>query len=568
MAASGDSAIFNLVVYRAADFRFIRLVHSDTQPPPLAYMGDWSHNPEYCTEVNMLALWCVLKAKEHRIALTAWLNGEPACVLELPPFSRLRLDIKLSVCREDDRYMVTGALVFAQLPNLAWLDDTGTRVVQYIPSLFSLAHNDDVRIDNVCDQLLIASPHLRKAVSQGSELWRDASVRSGLLIAPPGSGKEVLADFLHAGNVLFRRDKDEAKFQASDIAEKDHTLSTIQFAGYDSSDIWRRDLYGELLPRKDVPVQGQQDNDNNSEQEREVRIEDLVWRNGLLRRARGTTVFFDEIDKASENVLRALLRFLENDEVSPQGGPTFSLGKGEGKEADCFKCLRLFAGSKSRNDMFALNPPDFWTRIQFVLDMVHPLEIHNEEDRCRCLQEYTLMFLFRSIDPDEAINEGDARKSLASVLCAINNAHAPSLDDLRRIAPLIASMEYPYLYLNAEYARNLSQQITEFLVWIPSARLNIRNLKALIKRLDARIRYWVTYEFDSLETKIIPNTSSKDPFITELEALLERPEIDPLFKTELGGTIAKLSARHQDRHRRRDWIWAQLHHIILEVFDA
>ena len=176
------------------------------------------------------------------------------------------------------------------------------------------------------------------------------------------------------------------------------------------------------------------------------------------------------------------------------------------------------------------------------------------------------MFLFRGIDPEQAIAEANVRTSLANVLASFNDAREPALDDLRRVAPLVAKMEYPYLYLNAEYARELSQHVAEFLVWIPSARLSVRNLKAVIKRLDARIRDWVTYEFDPLDTE--PKNDPGDPVVTRLEALAARSETSAALKQDLDDAIAQLRARVQERHRSRDWIWAQLHHLALEVFDA
>lgn len=561
LAAPGDSISCNLIVFRAADFRFVRLAHPGFSPPPLAYIGEWSHNSAYCAEVDLLALWCVLKADEHRSGLLAWFRGESACVLELPPFYNLRIDVELAVSRIENRYIVHGKLAAARLPNLGWMSETGTRLVRHLPSLFSIWHNDAERIEGVRGQLLIASPHLRSAASQGSSLWRDASVRSALLIAPPGSGKEVLADFLHTGRVVFRRKTKDPRLQAPDIAEKDYTLPTIQLAGYGSKEAWQRDLYGTLLQ---PPGDGEEP---NKELPQEVQVEDLVWRNGLLRRARGTTVFFDEIDKAGEGFLKALLRFLENDDVAPYGGPAFPLGKGDGEEARGFKCLRLFAGSAPRNEMFALRPSDFWTRIQLVVDIVHPLEIHGRGERLRCLQEYVLMFILRGVDPNEAIAPADDKKSLTQVLAAVNDAREPDPDDLRKIAPLASRMDYPFLYLNADYARELTRHVAEFLVWIPSARLSVRNLKALMKRLDVRIRDWVTYEFDPLDVEG-SREQGVDPLIARLEVLSRKLDAPGTVKAELDRTIEELRTRRQERHRNRDWIWAHLHHLALEVFDA
>ena len=54
--------------------------------------------------------------------------------------------------------------------------------------------------------------------------------------------------------------------------------------------------------------------------------------------------------------------------------------------------LYVFTGSTPREEMFEIAPHDFWTRISHVVEMKHPLELDDENERRSVLGDYFQMF--------------------------------------------------------------------------------------------------------------------------------------------------------------------------------
>lgn len=235
-----------------------------------------------------------------------------------------------------------------------------------VPASLSLVDGDykegDRRRDFAKPQrVLLSSRAVRSAMENISEVWNDPTANSVLLVAPPGSGKEVLVE------VLFRGKKLEGEFLS---------LSLAQMSFEETS----RVLFGSA---DDQP--------------------------GFVERSAGGLLFIDEVDKANEASRSMLLRVLENDRFIVPGTSREVRVGAAGK-----KPLYVFAGSMPKSDMFSCGPIDFWTRISHVIEMGHFLYADSLVGRRTVAEDYFALFWLQHVPkffeksdllPDKAYND-------------------------------------------------------------------------------------------------------------------------------------------------------------------
>ena len=209
--------------------------------------------------------------------------------------------------------------------------------------------------------VLLASDNYCMAVEQLSEVMNDPTVKSALIIAPPGSGKERLSQMAYVCRCRIRN-KLHGPFVATTLAGMDVDEAQRMLFSFEG----KLPNYKSLTREADIQA-GDGD------------------RRGLVFQALGGALFLDEIDKTKEPVLAMLLRFLESQEILlPDRNIILHLKKDQVP-------LYVFAGSMIRRDMFDLKPADFWTRVSHVVEMPHPLAVDTSEMR-RIVREYIRMF--------------------------------------------------------------------------------------------------------------------------------------------------------------------------------
>ena len=204
-----------------------------------------------------------------------------------------------------------------------------------------------------------------------AEVWNDATAKTALVIAPPGSGKENLAS--SAYHLRRSRRKSRRKNEivrgllvTSSLSPYNALLNEKQLISIESNCV---------LPPAYATLTGTGDGRPDA---------------GLLLKALGGTLFLDEIDKCPVETRSGLLRILESETlVEPNSGRILSLKR--------VAPYYVFAGSKPRNEMFSLEPRDFWTRISHVIEMRHPLGLEGDQHRLFVLQEYFQMFWNRHV---------------------------------------------------------------------------------------------------------------------------------------------------------------------------
>lgn len=208
---------------------------------------------------------------------------------------------------------------------------------------------------------LLSSDNYCEAILEMTEVLNDPTAKSVLLIAPPGSGKEKLAE-----SAFYCRDQTEpsGKFVATSMAGLNAVeAAKLLFSVEDNS------LHYD--PSKD-PLDGYVPSD--------------YPKNGLILKALGGALFIDEIDKTDKSIRDMLLRVLESGELTVPGSSQIL------KIPRDRIPLYIFAGSMNRTSMFQESPPDFWTRISHVIEFAHPLGINDIEKARKVVKDYLWMF--------------------------------------------------------------------------------------------------------------------------------------------------------------------------------
>jgi hypothetical protein len=208
---------------------------------------------------------------------------------------------------------------------------------------------------------LLSSDNYCEAILELTEVLNDPTAKSVLLIAPPGSGKEKLAE-----SAFYCRDqtKPSGDFVGTTLAG----LNAVEAAKLLFS------VDDRLLKTAD-PKKLLEDYEPAKQS-----------RDGLILKALGGALFIDEIDKTDRSIRDLLLRVLESREITVPG--TSQILKIPKDKIP----LYIFAGSMNRTSMFQESPPDFWTRISHVIEVAHPLGINDIEKARKVVKDYLWMF--------------------------------------------------------------------------------------------------------------------------------------------------------------------------------
>lgn len=574
---------FELNLEARQNLKIVRIQLVDLEnPPPFAFQGEWSDDSKDARSIKLTAVAALWHDRKLRRGAINWLKkgtDAPEFLLDYPPLAHFVLSLKGVARRVDSDKWTISLTVSIRIPHFL---ENG--VVTAIPSLLTL--KCPLARDWKCKRkgfqelelffrkfenppknvsLLVASPHLRAAVEKLSELWADQSLRNILLIAPPGSGKEVLADFLHAGSVFFGQEKaltkdlapkDKEKSLWAELHEWERAVTRIagaSLAGTKDIAVVRQILFGrvaKLEKRQWAFLKRLFRPQGSGELAIAVDVDsDLFWTGGLVLDARGTTVFLDEIDKCEPEIRAALLRFLENEEIHPVDSlrplRLGDLEKSKPVESQQrkLKTRLLFAGSKSRKEILDSPPPDFWTRMHRIIEIPHPFEIPDTGERRRCIQEYVIFFLYRGVKDklvDKVKRKADKKLNalkelLEAILSGEFNTKSVPIDKWAKALKTEVSKpnNYPFFYCSSKEMENISEAVASFLSRFSASTLSVRNLAAIIKQLDYRIELWVEQGIDLLATKDAPEIQGKK--------------------------------RDAARHLDRAWIWGNLHDITLSL---
>ena len=201
---------------------------------------------------------------------------------------------------------------------------------------------------------LLSSDNYCEAILELTEVLNDPTAKSVLLIAPPGSGKEKLAE-----SAFYCRDqlKPSGNFVATTLAGLNAVEAAKLLFSFPEGDKLDDNYDPRVCPK-----------------------------NGLIFKAMGGALFIDEIDKTHRSIRDLLLRVLESGQITvPNSSLILEIPKHRIP-------LYIFAGSKNRKAMYEEGPVDFWTRISHVIEVAHPLGIDDLEKSRRVAKDYLWMF--------------------------------------------------------------------------------------------------------------------------------------------------------------------------------
>ena len=309
------------------------------------------------------------------------------------------------------------------------------------------------------DGILLSSPQVRRCVERLSVAWRNVDMHKLLLLAPPGSGKEVLISLFQAARMIGKNWKKEIiSAELKDQANLDRRLR-------------------ELVPYLKQPSS------------RRKRVPSRSWQRPIL--------VVDEIHQATRAERASMLRFLENNKIRVRWRRS---------ELDIKQLIWLFVASESRADLLTKRaPPDFWTRMDQIIELNHPLDFLDAEERVgdtrrRVLADYFWMF-WRGNDKQkekEIDNERDSvRKNILKMLLddeafGLANKFAESVG-----SPLVG-------LFSVRYIRGMAKRIKgeAILYGLQSGPLE----SEFLEKANEKMNKWTTVAFmDMVMTKKVDN---------------------------------------------------------------
>jgi hypothetical protein len=205
--------------------------------------------------------------------------------------------------------------------------------------------------------ILLSSPHVRNCVERLSIAWHNIDLRKLLILAPPGSGKEKLIDLFISARMTPLNSGGTNNWRGVIIATELKDSKNLE------------ESLTAIEPNLDKPP---------------IDIKDK-WERPML--------FMDEIHQATKEERASMLRILESDKIVISS-----------KVLKLKQLVWLFAASETKEEVLTKRePPDFWTRMDQIIEMKHPLDFLDAEvpldTRIRVLADY--FWLYWAIDNQE-----------------------------------------------------------------------------------------------------------------------------------------------------------------------
>lgn len=318
--------------------------------------------------------------------------------------------------------------------------------------------NKEIKIPPKDNPITLVSSSFRNSVKKLGECWLNPTAKSILFSACSGTGKEVLVNlFMDAMCIDEER---RLTFSAPSIKDFNIIKNEIKVKYYNENN---------------------EDKENKTSDKNNNLLDDRV------------ILFFDEIHHDESKELRSnLLRLIESEEFDF-----------ETKKIKCSNIIFIFTASLVPEKLFCIPPIDFWTRIEHVIKVSHPLRINITEERKEILEEYFLIFW------DQSLKKFDQSISLAMS------------DSTRKKLKIFKREEW------RELAKVFSNELFSPLIPL----ISMRTLRSIIKNLLGKtINLISTQPYDGHDTifkKII--LSFKEEWIVEIFNEIAPENNDRLF---------------------------------------
>lgn len=265
-----------------------------------------------------------------------------------------------------------------------------------------------------------------------------------LITGSPGSGKEAYAKALHFGRAEYW-DKDKG------LPKKEASKSYKVYS----------------LAETDI---------QNIERTLTKELQDLVGR-------KGGTVFFDEADKASEEVRSHLLRLLEERRYRSSYAR---------KPIDCEEITFVVGAGERLGALKKKNPPDFWTRMEIHIEVGDPLMAPTTEEREVVIESFFRHFWWdltsswlqgiigkpKGRDWEQVFREKEAARLIAEsvflyAIGSVNEGELEGSNTPKRVAKCFAQNLGPHLERRELSIRGLRSCVKSITWEIGSALLGL-----------------------------------------------------------------------------------------------
>jgi len=345
-------------------------------------------------------------------------------------------------------------------------------------------------------RILLASDSVCRAYELLSEIWNDKTAKAVLVIAPPGSGKELLAD----SNFHFQAfEGDLVKYALSPSSHEGNERSLfsreIQVL-YEHN--WINQLivatgpgnpltpavqqYVEVAHLKLVKLLTIQEEiqDWVVNPSRDEKTPEHLLSDGLIFKSRQGVLVLDEIDKVPDQTRASLLRLLENDEFALCDTSIIL-------NLDKWRPLYVFAGSTPKAQMYQLGPKDFWTRISHIVEMSHPLDVDDKNDRKRICKSYFSFFWVAHIDEFFSNAKMLPFKTTGTVKDFFQNYYE----------------ELFYMLINYEVIDSIADMFADELEsGVDLKEISIRNIRSIVNRATYGLADYLLYDGRGVPSKL------------------------------------------------------------------
>jgi len=308
-------------------------------------------------------------------------------------------------------------------------------------------------------QIMVSSIHVRKALLAASECWQNPSIFNILLSAPPGSGKEVLSDYIASGYANKSIKIFLPRFKGDDLIEtlQIHKKLSSFFGDLDEDS-------GRILIEKGCIIFDEADKTGEhtrgtllrmmEQKEIEVCESTLQHIEGIVETLLGNEDFGEKIkdileskngisDVLKKNELLKLVakridKALKKGKIRNNSSGTISFSEFTIDKIDIKDMLLIFNVSKPMKILILEQAPaDFWTRIQKYIEIPHPFDIPDEVQAKEVLQHYLMMFIHMTVNNYSKTSELGKRVSLYINFSASKNIEMLSIKMSMALLPLI-----------------------------------------------------------------------------------------------------------------------------------
>lgn len=347
--------------------------------------------------------------------------------------------------------------------------------------------------DNV--KVLVSSPNYRKAISDLYYIWSDKStkkIKSVLISADSGSGKEVLVDLL--SNAMFiEKEKridipcnEKKKFKIIektllDLGKNELKNRILNAINYEEKLKDSKSLVNKIIYLKNFNISIEIKNKllELSDKKNYNKIINTFFR--VPYEIGRYIIFLDEIHQ-NLDIRFGLYRLLDHNILSKDSINLLS----------CKNIIFILATSNSVEGFKKLKPADLFNRIRHIIKLKHPLKIEEESERKEVIRDYFKLFWdYNLVEYKNKLNENS---SFYKVECNIidNLSIIVATKFVEKINALYSNISNISIRSIGNIVTNIFQKTTDYLEENSSEQKE----EEIINELSPQFEIWINRAYN------------------------------------------------------------------------